>query len=150
MGFSLEFGRYGAEGLSKLVSEKAPKHISRELGAKLSSQAKKIEDLVSSDTFTHVDKFGRKITTNKSGFKEILDKEGNLIYSRRPHTKSFEGFRSCSNEGYPTLNYLIYRPNSQNDRTTMVVKLTENGFSGDNIATFGEKGTKFYKRKNNI
>ncbi len=149
MGFSLEFGRYGAEGLGKLVSGKYPKQISRELRSKLFSQANKIEDLVSSDTFTRVDKFGRKITTNKSGFKEVVDKDGNLILLRRPAVKSFDGFINMADDGYPTLRYQIIRPNSPNDRSVMRVKLTEKGLSGDSISTYGVNDS-FYKRENNI
>ncbi len=149
MGFSLEFGRYGAEGLGKLVSGEYPKQISRELRSKLFSQAYKIEKLVPSDTFTRVDKYGRKITTNKSGFKEIVDKDGNLILLRRPDVKSFADFVDMADDGYPTLRYQISRPNSPTDRSIMVVKLTEKGLSGDRITTYGVNN-RFYKRENNI
>ena len=146
---SLEFGRYGVEGLGRLVREARPvkeiirdsMRISDELANKLYLKAKALVNKSDSDIFVTVDKFGRTVKTNKSGYKEILDKNGELIYLRKPDKYDF--LSKDWDSGYPVLKYKINRPKSKvSDYGIMKAKVTEKGVAGSRLdtCTSGENG----------
>ena len=137
---SLEFGRYGAESLGKLVTGgKSIESIVREsvrlprsVSNKLWLTAKNIEKSYKTDIVTTVDKFGRTIYKDKSGYKLILDKNGEFVYERVPKNIKNGDFLDLADDGAPVLRYRITRPNSAYDRTFMDVKLTQDKLSADN------------------
>ena len=139
---SLEFGRYGVEGLGRLVREARPvkeiirdsMKISDELAHKLYLKAKTLIYQTESDVFTTVDKFGRTIKTNKAGYKEIIDKNGELIYLRKPDKYDF--LSTDPDFGYPVLRYRINRPKSKvSDYGIMTIKVTEKGVAPSRLNT---------------
>lgn len=115
--------------------------ISDELANKLYLKAKALVNKSDSDIFVTVDKFGRTVKTNKSGYKEILDKNGELIYLRRPDKYDF--LSKDWDSGYPVLKYKINRPKSKvSDYGIMKAKVTEKGVAGSRLDTCasGENG----------
>ena len=145
---SLEFGRFGVEGLGRLVREARPvkeiirdsMKISDELAHKLYLKAKTLVYQTDSDIFTKVDKFGRTIKTNKAGYKEIIDKNGELVYLRRPDKYNF--LDKDPDLGYPVLKYKINRPKSKvSDYGIMKAKVTEKGVAPSRLDTQSADGT---------
>lgn len=137
----LEFGSYGAEGLSNLwgsvSKEKALRNkvinMIRQPAEVSSKVWQKAREFVNSpqDTVTFTDKFGRQITKGKNGYKKVMDKDGYLVSER----KAFYPDRPIrpDEDGAPVLDYIIYRPYPNGDYTAMGVRVTPNGFEGRDL-----------------
>jgi len=119
----LEFGRYGAEGLGKLVESKSVQYINSELRHRLAEICYKV---LKTPKYQWTEKIvkGKKVSTNPAGEKIIEDASGKIVYERKlPYIREYVE----AEDGTPLLRFDISRQHPAKSATSLYMKPLENG-----------------------